>query len=316
MAGIDADSVQVELQRAVSAQREAAHLDRRISAARQDLDGWDAKVGELRTRLDGESSDVDRLESLSPTKIWSVLKGSRASDLERETAERDAARYALAEAAARREVTQRELDGLRAQRETLGDVDATLDHAMTAKEEWLAEQGGEVAQKLASIAERRGVVAALDGEAREAHGAGVQAARLLDEALALLGTAGSWATWDTFGGGGLVTDMIKHDKMDQATALVRHADHALRIFSRELADVNLQAVEGLRMDGLSRTFDVWFDNIFSDMAARSRIQDAGNRVAHTRQQVGAALAALEEKGLAHQAELASLSARREELLGG
>jgi hypothetical protein len=78
--------------------------------------------------------------------------------------------------------------------------------------------------------------------------------------------------------------------------------------------VDLQAVPGLRIDGMSRVFDVWFDNLFSDMAARSRIQDAGNRVGHTQQQVAAALAVLEAKGRTYQSARAALAARREELL--
>jgi hypothetical protein len=311
---IDSDVVQAELERAVAAQQEALQLDRRIAATGRDVEGWHDRIDRLRTKLDGEAADVERLESLSPAKIWSVLKGSHASDLERESAERDAARFALAEAESRREVAQRELDSLRAQREALGDVDATLGRAMEAKEAWIAAQGGTAARELADIAERKGELTALDAEAREAHTAGVHVVHLLDEALGLLGSAGSWATWDTFGGGGLITDMVKHDKMDRATALLRQADQALHVFSRELADVNMHGVEGLRVEGLSRTFDIWFDNIFSDMAARSRIQDAGNRVTHTRQQVAVALAGLEEKGRTHQAEMATLSARREELL--
>ena len=130
----------------------------------------------------------------------------------------------------------------------------------------------------------------------------------------LLGSAGSWSTWDAFGGGGMLTDMMKYDKVDRATEALRRADMALAAFSRELADVDLPQVRGVQVNQMMRPFDVWFDNIFSDMAVRSRIEDASRRVVQALHQVEQALAALEQKGAAVSRELTGLDARREQLL--
>lgn len=61
--------------------------------------------------------------------------------------------------------------------------------------------------------------------------------------------------------------MMKYDRLDQVAAVLRDVDVALDRFSRELSDVQLAAVRGVQVDGLTRTFDVFFDNIFSDLAA-------------------------------------------------
>ena len=122
------------------------------------------------------------------------------------------------------------------------------------------------------------------------------------------------STWDAFGGGGLLTDMMKYEKVDRATELLRRADLALAAFSRELADVHLPEVRGVQVDQMMRTFDVWFDNIFSDMAVRSRIQDAAARVGQALGQVEQALGALDRKGRDLARERAALDVRREELL--
>lgn len=312
----DGDDVQALLEQAVADRDEHARLSRQLHAVDSELENHVRQVEERGAALADESEDVGRLEEFSPTKIWSVLKGSHASDLERETAERDAARYALAEAEARRDALVRERDSLLAQRAGLGGVAEKYQEALGAKEAWIAEHSGPQAARLAQVAERRGELRALDDEGREAHRAGAAAASLLAQARDLLESAQSWSTWDTFGGGGLVTDMVKHDKMDRAAALLRQADASLRAFSRELVDVNLHAVEGLQLDGWSHTFDVWFDNIFSDMAVRSRIQDTLGRVAHTQQQVHHALTALEQKGHRLAAELAELEREREALVHG
>jgi hypothetical protein len=312
----DVTQIQSELEQAVAAREERAQLTRRLEGSAPHLADLEQRVLAARQKLHSETADVEKLESFSGAKIWAQLKGSHGTDLERETAEREAARYAVAEAEARRDVMVRDRASLESRIAELGDVDERYRRAMAEKETWLGQSGGEASVSLAEIAERRGQLAALDREAREAFAAGRAAHDMLSEAATLLGSAGSWSTWDSFGGGGLLTDMMKYDKVDRATETLRRADLALASFSRELADVSLPAVQGVQVDQMMRTFDVWFDNIFSDMAVRARIEDARRKVEHALTQVQQALAALAEKGQAVAAELAALDTRREQLLLG
>ena len=310
----DATQVQAELEQAVAAREEHAQLSRRLEGSAPHLADLERRVADLRRVHEQESTDVERLESMSVAKIWAHLKGSHAGDVERETAEREAARYAVAEAEARRDALQRDRAALESRLAELGDVEGRYRRAMADKEAWASRTGGESAGALAELAARRGELLALDRETREAHEAGRSAHSLLSQAASLLGSAGSWSTWDAFGGGGMLTDMVKYDKVDRATETLRRADMALAAFSRELADVDLPQVRGVQVDQMMRTFDVWFDNIFSDMAVRSRIEDASRRVVQALHQVEQALAALEQKGAAVSRELTGLDARREQLL--
>ncbi len=310
----DAQQIQSELEQAVAAREELAQLTRRLDGSAPHLADLEKHVADARLILEDETADVERLESFSAAKIWAHLKGSHATDVERETAEREAARYAVAEAEARRDAMQRDRAAIESRMRELGDVEERYRRAMADKEAWVTANGSESAVALAELAERKGELAALDREAREAHAAGRAAHDLLSQAASLLGSAGSWSTWDAFGGGGLLTDMMKYDKVDRATETLRRADLALSAFSRELADVNLPQVQGVQVDSMMRTFDVWFDNIFSDMAVRSRIEDAARRVAQALRQVELALAALEQKGRDIARDTAGLDKRREELL--
>jgi hypothetical protein len=310
----DMNRIQTELEQAVAAREELAQLRRRLDGSAPHLAELDARVAELRLKMESETVDVEKLESFSAAKIWASLKGSHVEDLARETAEREAARYAVAEAEARRESMRRDRAAIESRIAELGDVEERYRRAMADKEALLSGSGAELAGVLTEIAERKGELTALDREAREAFAAGRAAHDLLSQAAALLGSAGSWSTWDVFGGGGMLTDMMKYDKVDRATETVRRADLALAAFSRELADVQLPRVQGVAVDQMMRTFDVWFDNIFSDMAVRSRIEDAARRVGQAIHQVEQALAALSEKGREIAREMASLDARREELL--
>ena len=310
----DATQIQSHLEQAAADREERSQLTRRIEASEPHLAHLEGRLEELRRKLGDETADVERLESFSGAKVWAHLKGSHASDVERETAERDAARYAVAEAEARLESMRRDRAALESRLGELDGADERFREALAAKEAWLQENGSAAAASLVEIAERRGELQALDKELREAHQAGREAHGLLSHASSLLGSAGSWSTWDAFGGGGLLTDMMKYDKVDQASDALRRADVALARFSRELADVELPSVHGVQVDQLMRTFDVWFDNFFSDMAVRSRIQDAAQRVAGALTQVERALGAIEERGRGLERELADLERRREELV--
>ena len=103
--------------------------------------------------------------------------------------------------------------------------------------------------------------------------------------------------------------------MDKAQRLMGAAEAALHRRSGELADVGMSPVGGLEVTQMARTFDIWFDNVFSDWQVRQRIEEAGSRV----QQAGGAVDRVLASLHTHRAELGermgALAVRREELLG-
>jgi hypothetical protein len=274
----DGGAVQDELVRATAAHGEARSLTVRLTAARGHAAEARRRVDEQVRRLADEERDVEELESMSWVRIRATLRGGRASELERETAERAAARYAAAEAEHRATMAEADVRAIEAQLSALGDVDGPLARALDAKEGWLRERPGTEASRLADIATRRGELAALERENREAHDAGRAAHTALSDALDVIRSAASWSTWDAFGGGGLLTDLVKYNRLEEAQRLVRVANDAMAHLATELADVGVAGVEGVEIDGLVRTFDVWFDNIFSDMSVRARIHEARERL--------------------------------------
>jgi hypothetical protein len=170
----EGEQVQAALTRAAQAREEMRGVEQRLAGAARHADATEARVAELRRLLAREDEDVDRLESFSPTRIWAALKGSRATDLDRETAERDAARYAVAEAEARRDVATRECAALQERLRTFGDVEAGYTRALADKDRWVRENDSGTSAVLAELAERRGRLLAQDKEAREAHSAGLR----------------------------------------------------------------------------------------------------------------------------------------------
>lgn len=114
-------------------------------------------------------------------------------------------------------------------------------------------------------------------EIREAVQAGERALGSLQEAKKKLDSAKSWGIVDLLGGG-LIASMIKHSQMDDAGRYMEDAKRDLRIFQRELQDV--QVPMDLRMEiGSFLTFaDFFFDGLVADYMVQKKIAEAKEQV--------------------------------------
>ena len=113
-------------------------------------------------------------------------------------------------------------------------------------------------------------------EIDEAIRAGERALDSLREAKNQLNSARNWGIYDMIGGG-LISSMIKHSKIDQANEWMDQANQDLRRFAKELRDVD---GEGLQIDtgSLVTMLDIFCDNFFSDLLVQQKINDGRARI--------------------------------------
>jgi DNA repair exonuclease SbcCD ATPase subunit len=306
-----------ELQAALDDCAEYDRLVRQLSRARAEESRALEALRSANAAVQADEHDVDSLESFSPTRIWAALHGTRSSRLDRERAELAATKHTasaaedvLAIATAAREQVE---TALRA----MGDVKQRRADALTVEETRLRTTGGAASAQLLEISEQLASVRAQLRELTEAQSAAQDARGSLEDAAANLGGAEDLAEIDIFLRGGFLTDMAKYDRMDAATKSLRAADGNLRRLSAELADVGLSSVGGIEVDELTQTFDVWFDNIFTDWSVRQRIVAAADRTARATAAVDAAAGRLAQRGRELEALRATLTAARERvILGG
>lgn len=296
---------------------ERASLVGRLEAASQEAAVLETRYDRATRDLASEKADVDALERMSMTRIIAGIKGTRGVDLDREQAEARAAEYAAAEALQRLQEAQATAHSLRMRVNALGDLDARWERALAAREEELAASGDDptarrVGELAAGIAEGEAQAREVDEALSAAHAAvgALQAAR------AKISSAGNWATYDTFFDGGIFADMAKYNRLDEAAALMRHADAALRHLATELADVGMAGTGEIGISDMTRTFDVWFDNIFTDWAVRDRINQAGGRIDHVGTQIDRLVPTLVARRDEIAARVAGMRGERESLLVG
>jgi len=117
----------------------------------------------------------------------------------------------------------------------------------------------------------------VEKEVREALHAGEQALMSLQEAQRYLNSAGNWGIVDILGGG-LITDLIKHSKMNNAQQCMETAKQDLRQFQQELDDVD-EYLPNINVGDFLTFADFFFDGFITDIFVQSRISDSKKQVA-------------------------------------
>ena len=131
-------------------------------------------------------------------------------------------------------------------------------------------------------------------EIREAITAGEKALSSLKQAENKLKSASNWGMWDMFGGG-LISGLLKHNRIQEATSCMEEAKRNLRIFQRELQDVNGTYHLEMNISGFLSFADFFFDGIIADYLVQTKIRDAKNQVQDAIIQVSAILAELKRR---------------------
>ena len=114
-------------------------------------------------------------------------------------------------------------------------------------------------------------------EKQEAIDAGNKALKSLRKAQENLDSAKGWGIFDMLGGGFLST-MVKHSKVDQAKENMEQAKYDLRDFSKELNDVNIACNLNIETGDFLSFADWFFDGFIVDWMMQDRINQASQQV--------------------------------------
>ena len=114
-------------------------------------------------------------------------------------------------------------------------------------------------------------------EIREAISAGERALSSLRAAQNSLNSASGWGFLHMFGGN-LITGLIKHSKVSDASRYVDAAKRDMAYFQNELRDIqDLQDLD-IRIGDFLTFADFFWDGFLSDILVQSRISDAKRKI--------------------------------------
>ncbi|MDO8363898.1 MAG: hypothetical protein Q7V88_13445 [Actinomycetota bacterium] len=275
----DLEAARVAVEAALQRRATAHSAAGRVSHLNAQLVKHRREANHLRVQLVVETADAEHWRGLGFSQMLLWLVGRLAERRADEADEALAIAVRLADCEALVEQSERELAAARAEQEPTRDVEQAVAAAedrffavmRTAQPElfqnWVAAQE-QLATRRGQMKETTEAISAVD--------AALARAAAADDRLA---SAHRWGTFDVVAGG-LITSMVKHERVDEAIGYVHQLNAAIMRVETELSQVSasLTVPRGLEAGSWARTWDVWFDNLFSDLSMQARIEQLHTNV--------------------------------------
>jgi hypothetical protein len=261
---------------------------RKITAQLNDLYNQKSELDDreltLRDQLQNEKADVERLEKGGLRIFFIDLIGALPKKLDRERADVISAAAKYDAVVKQLAAVESELLKLESENKLLFDSENEYNNLFKEKSELLQNDNSPLSDELRDIDKQINNITAQLIEITEAETVGQQVLTQFDNIESELNSAEGWGTWDLFGGG-LITDIIKHDHIDSAQSGIDKLQDTLRRFRTELADVQLDSDLRVGIEGFTRFADFFFDDIFSSFAVLDSIRDSQSSIMETRLKV-------------------------------
>lgn len=114
-------------------------------------------------------------------------------------------------------------------------------------------------------------------ELQEAKDAANKIIEKIDRAMDYLDSAEFWGMWDIFGGD-FLSSWSKRNKIEEANECIKDIVDSVKVLNKELKDVDMVLPEEVSNTMNDRTFDIWLDNIFTDLRVQEEIKEAMNEL--------------------------------------
>ncbi|HBC32586.1 MAG TPA: hypothetical protein DC024_15235 [Clostridiales bacterium] len=268
-------------------------IDSILEGLRSDEADLKHKVYELKTVLDKENLDVEKLDSTNIVSIFYSITGKLEDKKEKEQREALSAKLKHDQANYDLYSIQTEISKLLVEKENYMNCRDEFNSLYAQKKELLIRSDASSANKILEITKKIDESKRNLKELREAVSAGSSAVYSLDSALDSLGSAQGWGTWDLLGGG-LIADLAKHSHIDNAMSEVEQAHHNLRRFKSELADVRINYDIRFETDGFGKFADFFFDGLIADWYMQSKINNSYESVSNVKNQVTSTIYKLQQ----------------------
>ncbi|UOE92595.1 hypothetical protein [Alkalihalobacillus sp. LMS39] len=265
-----------------------------ITRAEKELKHQEEKMNKLKSLMEKEAYDVQRLEGMSLYTIFYSLIGKKEEKLAEEKEQVIKATLAYDEARETVEDIKEEIQEWTALLNTVSDADERY-HVLLLEKEKLMKQGDSNWEaQLLEMAEHEADLKGAIQEYKDAILAGKKAVQSLDLAIDFLEKAKGWSTWDMVGGG-LLTTAIKHDHLDSAKKSIHTAQKKLRHFYEELLDVKHHVNAQIELGSFLSFADFFFDGLFIDWMVHGKIQESLDQILKAKQETSSVLKTVKQE---------------------
>lgn len=263
---------------------EKKRLEAKLSVLRSQNRSLELRVAELKRELESQQADVLRLERVTLSAIFYSLIGKKEERLDKEKQESYGAKLKYDTAALEQRQVCSQIQDMEEQLRELAGIENRYTQLLQEKTQEIRNSGTPQAEELLQLERRITEKQSQKKEISEAIFAGNQAMNTVNEILTDLNDAEGWGIWD-LAGGGLMSDLVKHNCLDEAQENVQKLQGELLRFKTELADVSVDAQLQVRVDGFLRFADYFFDGLFADWTVLDHINESQGEVIKVQSQI-------------------------------
>lgn len=253
-------------------------LEKKLFSLRADLDEKEKELYILEKNLAKELKDVQKLKSLSFLNFIASVLRNKEEKIEKEEKE-------YLEAKLKYDYFKSSVDSLRNDVENtierlgyLRDIDNRYTELIKEKRDLIKKLNFNVRDEIIALEEQIKDLLSEKTEVSEALNEVYTCKSLSKDVEASLDSAHGWGIYDMVGGG-LVSSVIKHNRIDDAKSDMDRLGYAVERLNKELSDLNTDIFrDSLNISSFSHTLDIFFDNIFTDMSIQGEINDSLNRI--------------------------------------
>lgn len=224
--------------------------------------------------LKKEQVDVDKISKMSLTTVFYTILGSREEQIEKERQEVLAAQLKYNDIKSQIEDTQFQISKLVEEKKEYVHCESKYHTLFQQKYDMLIQSNNVNIEKILEIEKNISLTKSNIIEIAEAVVAGNRVIDEINNTEESLDSAEGWGLWDMWGGGGLITDMIKHSHIDDARSTASEVQRLLNHFRTELADVKIASQINIDIEGFVKFADFFFDGLIADWVVQSHIKDS------------------------------------------
>lgn len=307
------DQLDRELQKTKEQLRMKRKWKEQLVSYQSDLEEQEQICREYSNQLLDEKVDVEKLTNLSMTNFFATITGKKEERLLKEKEEVAAAVLKYDESKEAVKDIQKEIENLQSKLVNVNHVEDEYKEILKEKEQLILAEDSPITEELYEITETKADLEALKTELNEAIRAGQSVHASLEEASHSLQKAEGWGTFDLFGGGAIST-AVKHNHIDDAKQYIHQAQTQMRLFQKELKDVEGESEWNVDISGILTFADFFFDGLIADWMVQGKIKDSLEQVRKQEKEVQSLLYSLRDTYKRTEQDLEASINRRKRLV--
>ena len=261
------------LQAAIDRKKE---IQKELDEATSEIDKLDSRIRNQKNIVAKEQNDVDRLDGNSVNRMFHTIMNNYEEKYDKEVSELESAEADYDKLLSERRFYEEKISDLTTE---YNNINVTNQDLLDAKKEKLRtiSEKPDIAARIKEFNRQISEINTNVIEVNEAYSIGQQAVARLDDIRKQLESAESWGLFDLMGGG-MVSSMIKHDRMNRAKDEIDRLKRLLRSYENELADVDYVEHLDIHIDSFVAFTDIFLDNVFSDFSSLNTIQKTKRQI--------------------------------------